>query len=99
MKNSEVIEAIAEDFPEKYRLTKADKRDIIKYVIEAYLKDMSDKLTSDEIFTLKRIGNLTPKKLKIGAKINPFTGLPIKEQIVTRVKFTPFTTLKKKMKG
>lgn len=99
MKNSEIINKIVDEISFYVPLTKFQKRDIIKRTIEAYIDNMQKCLSSKNAFQIRGLGNLVPKDFKIGAKKNPFTGMPIKESVQTRVRFKPLLNLKKILKG
>ena len=92
----DIIENLIDTIPVELfdKATKANRRLIVKCILDEYHKYITNTLVNREKFSLKRVGSLITSTYKVGAKTNPFTGLPIKAGIKTRVRFKPFLKLK-----
>ena len=96
----EIVEQILSEIPKEYvkNISKMNQRKLIKFIIDGYCRFIYNKLVSGKKFVILNIGRLALVDFRIGAKMNPFTGKPVKARLSKRIKFTPSIKLRKNIR-
>ena len=98
MKLSEIVETILKPFPKEYKLKLYEKRAIIRYVIDEYINTLESEINKKNEFILKGLGKFYTTDVKVGGNTNPFTGLPVRPCIRTRLRFRACNRMKRILK-
>jgi len=95
-----IVEDIIDRIPKEYtcRVSRMNQRKLIKFIIDEYTNFIFNTLINGGKFVIMNIGRLSPVKIKIGAKLNQFTGKQVLARDSVRIKFTPSIKLRNKLK-